>query len=46
MLTPNRKGISALPGDLFYSQVIDVNYVVGLPWTRQPGVRVALSPEQ
>ena len=39
MLTPNRKGISALPGDLFYSQVIDVNYVAGLTWTRQPGIR-------
>ena len=40
LLTPNRKGLSALPGDLFYSQVIDVNYMAGLPWTRQPGVRV------
>lgn len=40
MLTPNRKGISALPGDLFYSQVTDINYVAGLTWTRQPGVRV------
>ena len=39
MLTPNRKGISALPGDLFYSQVIDVNYMAGLTWTRQPGIR-------
>jgi hypothetical protein len=39
MLTPNRRGISALPGDLFYSQVIDVNYMAGLTWTRQPGVR-------
>ena len=29
MLTPNRKGISALPGDIFYSQVMDVNYVLG-----------------
>jgi hypothetical protein len=44
MLTPNRKGISALPGDLFYSQVIDVNYVIGLPWTRQPGVRFLYHP--
>jgi hypothetical protein len=44
MLTPNRKGISALPGDLFYSQVIDVNYVAGLTWTRQPGVRVLYHP--
>jgi len=40
MLTPNRKGISAFPGDIFYSQVFDVNYMVGLTWTRQPGYRV------
>jgi hypothetical protein len=44
MLTPNRKGISALPGDLFYSQVIDVNYLAGLTWTRQPGVRFLYHP--
>ena len=44
MLTPNRKGISALPGDLFYSQVTDVNYMAGLTWTRQPGVRVLYHP--
>jgi hypothetical protein len=40
MLTPNRRGISPLPGDIFYSQVMDVNYVAGLTWSRQPGVRV------
>jgi hypothetical protein len=40
MLTPNRVGISALPGDLFYTQVMDVNYMAGLTWTRQPGMRV------
>ena len=40
MLVPNRTGLSALPADLFYSQVIDVNYMAGLTWTRQPGVRV------
>ena len=44
MLTPNRSGISALPGDLFYSQVMDVNYMAGLTWTRQPGVRVLIHP--
>ncbi|MBZ5619030.1 MAG: hypothetical protein LAQ69_09950 [Acidobacteriia bacterium] len=44
MLTPNRKGLSAVPSDLFYSQVIDVNYVIGLPWTRQPGVRFLYHP--
>jgi len=42
MLTPNRKGISPLPGDLFYSQVMDVNYMLGLTWTRQPGFRFLL----
>jgi hypothetical protein len=46
MLTPNRTGISALPGDLFYSQVMDVNYMAGLTWTRQPGVRVLLHPSE
>jgi len=46
MLTPNRTGISALPGDLFYSQVTDVNYTVGLTWTRQPGMRVLIHPSK
>jgi hypothetical protein len=40
MLTPNRVGISPLPADIFYSQVMDVNYMAGLTWTRQPGFRV------
>jgi len=44
MLTPNRSGISALPGNLFYSQVMDVNYMAGLTWTRQPGMRVLYHP--
>lgn len=39
MMTPNRKGISALPGDLFYSQDMDTNYQLGLTWSRQPGFR-------
>jgi len=44
MFTPNRTGISAFPGDLFYSQVIDVNYMLGLTWTRQPGMRFLYHP--
>jgi hypothetical protein len=44
MLTPNRVGISALPGDLFYTQVIDINYMAGLTWTRQPGARILWHP--
>jgi hypothetical protein len=39
LMTPNRVGISPLPGDIFYSQDIDVNYQVGLTWGRIPGYR-------
>ncbi len=46
MLTPNRTGISPLPGDIFYSQVTDVNYMLGLPWTRQPGFRFVFHAPQ
>jgi hypothetical protein len=46
MLTPNRAGISALPGDLFYTQVIDINYMAGLTWDRQPGMRVLYHPNK
>jgi TolA-binding protein len=46
MMTPNRTGISAVPGDLFYTQVIDINYVAGLTWTRQPGLRVLYHPNE
>ncbi|MFN7992928.1 MAG: hypothetical protein U0Q18_04980 [Bryobacteraceae bacterium] len=44
MLTPGRKGISPLPSDLFYSQDVDVNYQVGLTWSRQPGFRLLYHP--
>ena len=44
MLTPNRVGLSALPGDLFYGQVIDINYIAGLTWSRQPGARIIYHP--
>ena len=46
MMTPNRNGISALPGDLFFTQVVDINYVAGLTWTRQPGLRVLYHPNK
>jgi hypothetical protein len=46
LLTPNRRGLSALPGDLMYTQVIDINYMAGLTWTRQPGLRVLLHPNK
>ncbi|NWG14554.1 MAG: hypothetical protein HXY20_13590 [Acidobacteria bacterium] len=41
LLTPNRRGVSALPADLFTTQGLDPNQHVGLPWTRSPQLRVA-----
>src|SRR5262249_137516 len=46
MITPNRKQISALPDDLFYSQVIDVSYINGLTWGRIPGIRFLYHPNE
>jgi len=39
LMTPGRTGISPLPGNLFYTQDIDVNYQLGLVWGRIPGFR-------
>ena len=44
MMTPNRVGLSALPGDLFYGQEIDINYLAGLTWSRQGGARIIWHP--
>jgi hypothetical protein len=44
LITPGRSGISPLPGDLFYSQVIDVNYQSGLTWGRIPELRLVYHP--
>ncbi len=44
LLTPNRRGMSAIPGDLFISQAIELNYVIGLAWSRQPGIRFLYRP--
>jgi len=46
MMTPNRNGISALPGDLFYGQEFDVNYLNGLTWGRIPGLRFLYHPSK
>ncbi|SRR6185437_10585441 len=42
MMTPNRVGISPMPGDIFFSQDMDTNYQNGLIWLRTPGVRLVL----
>jgi hypothetical protein len=44
MILPNRRGMSPLPADLFYTQVVDVNYTNGLFWGRIPGIRFIAHP--
>jgi hypothetical protein len=46
LLTPNRKGLSPLPSDLFYTQDMDTNYQVGLTWTRAPQFRFISHPNE
>ncbi len=46
MLTPNRVGLSPVPGDIFYSQDMDTNYQVGLTWARQAQVRFIYHPSK
>jgi hypothetical protein len=45
LLTPGRVGISPLPADIFYSYVVDVNYIVGLTWGRTPQFRLVYHPK-
>jgi hypothetical protein len=44
LITPGRSGISPLPGNLFFSQDIDVNYQAGLVWGRIPELRFVYHP--
>jgi hypothetical protein len=44
LMTPGRSGISPLPGNLFFSQNIDVNYQLGLVWGRIPEFRFVYHP--
>jgi len=44
LITPGRTGISPLPGNIFFSQDIDVNYQAGLVWGRIPEVRFVIRP--
>lgn len=45
MMTPNRNGISPVPGDIFFSQNVDTNYQAALIWGRTPGFRVLVHPK-
>ena len=44
LFTPNRKGLSPLPSDIFYTQNVDTNYQVGLVWSRQSQFRLVFHP--
>jgi hypothetical protein len=46
MFTPNRKGLSPLPSDIFYTQDMDTNYQAGLVWSRQSQFRVIAHPTE
>jgi hypothetical protein len=46
LLTPNRVGLSPIPGDIFYTQNMDTNYQAGLVWTRAPQVRFIAHPNE
>jgi hypothetical protein len=46
LMTPDRRQISALPGDLFYGLEFDVNYLNGLTWGRIPGYRFVYHPSE
>jgi hypothetical protein len=39
LMTPNRKGLSPLSSDVFFTQVADPNFHVGLVWGRTPQIR-------
>jgi hypothetical protein len=45
-LVPNRQALSPMPSDLFYTQVMDTNYQVGLPWTRALEFRFIYHPSK
>lgn len=46
MATPNRKGISPVPSDIFYTQNMDTNYQAGLVWSRQTQFRFIAHPNE
>ena len=46
MFTPNRKGLSPLPSDIFYTQNMDTNYQAGLIWSRQAQARLIYYPNK
>ncbi len=46
MFTPNRRGLSPIPADIFYTQNMDLNYQAGLIWARQSQFRLVFHPNK
>ncbi len=46
LLTPGRKGISALPSGLMLTQDLDPNVQSGLVWAREPQARAVYRPKE
>ena len=46
LFTPNRRGLSPIPSDIFYTQNMDTNYQVGLVWARQSQFRLIAHPNK
>jgi len=46
LMTPGRTGISPIPGNIFFTQNIDVNYQAGLVWGRIPELRFVYHPSK
>ena len=44
LLDANRNGLSALPNDIFYGAVVDINYLNGLILGRSPDIRLIVHP--
>lgn len=44
LITPGRSGISPIPGNIFFTNNIDVNYQAGLFWGRIPELRFVYHP--
>jgi hypothetical protein len=44
LMTPNRKGLSPMTNDVFYSLDNDTNYQLGVVWARQAQIRAVYHP--
>jgi len=46
LMTPAKNQLSSWPSDVEMSQAVDTNYLAGMMWARNPGVRVTWRPSR